>query len=108
MFAAVLPGYCLTERQYADIDKSPSSRVCGGLWHITASDLAALDIYEGYPRFYWRYPVWLDLPDGGEVEAWVYEMTDHAKLERNGIKYSQYYRRICACGAADFGIKTKF
>ena len=103
MSAAVLPGYCLTERQYADIDKSPGNRVCGGLWQITAADLAALDHYEGYPRFYWRYPVWLDLPDGSEVEAWVYEMTNPAKQVRNGIRFAPYYRQVCADGAADFG-----
>ncbi|MEI8247126.1 MAG: gamma-glutamylcyclotransferase family protein [Lentisphaerota bacterium] len=106
--AATLPGYCVTERQYADIDWCGGKRVCGGLWRITEADLAALDRYEGYPNFYWRYSVWLDLPDGNEVEAWVYEMTAKAKLTRNGIKYSPYYRQICATGAADFGITTDF
>ena len=106
--AAVLRDYQLIERQFADIDKSPGKAVSGGLWLITAADLRALDRYEGYPTFYMRYLVDVELANGGIVDAMVYEMTEAAKAARNGIPYSERYRQICRIGAGDFRIASEF
>ena len=106
--AAVLRDYKLSERQFADIDKSPGNAVSGGLWLITAADLRALDCYEGYPRFYTRYPVHVKLFDGSTIEAIVYEMTAEAKASRNGQRYSPGYRQTCRSGAAAFRIASEF
>lgn len=105
--SAILAGYRLTERQYADIDRSPGSSVNGLLWRVTAADLVALDRYEGFPRFYTRYRVNV-VVDGRQVNAIVYEMTARAKREREGHPYSEYYRDICSSGAVVNGIKNEF
>ncbi len=106
--AAVLRDYKLSERQFADIDKSPGNAVSGGLWLISADDLRALDRYEGYPRFYNRYPVDVELFDGSTIEAIVYEMTEQAKADRAGCCYSPSYRQTCRTGTLDFKIKSDF
>ncbi len=104
---ATLPGYRLTERRHADIDKSPGDQVNGLLWRVTAADLRKLDIYEGYPRYYERYFVDVEI-NGMKVSAIVYEMTPQSKQARDGERYSNSYRQVCSEGAAKNGVINAF
>lgn len=99
--AGTLPGYRLVERMYADIDPDPDTEVWGVLWSITPTHLHALDRYEGYPRFYTRHRVRIRTGNHHLRPAIVYEMTEAAKRERNGLPFSDHYRGICSAGAVE-------
>lgn len=108
---AVLHGYKLTERRYADIDKSDQGSVSGLLWNITETDLKALDRYEGYPSLYERKDVTVIIQHScgcTAYPAFAYIMTPETKVEREGQKYSEYYRDICSRAAQVAGIKDEF
>ncbi len=104
---AMLSGFRLVERHYADIEKSEGSTVYGGLYTLTWGDLAWLDNYEGVPTGYIRYIARVTC-GGKEYNAWVYEMTPEYKARLEGKKYCDSYRLICSEGAKDFGIPDAF
>ena len=58
----------------ADVVVAPGSYVDGVLWDITPKCLMALDILEGYPDYYNRAPLQVEL-DGEIVNAITYFMT---------------------------------
>lgn len=60
------------------------------LWEITPKDEAALDVYEGFPRFYGKETMELTL-DGKTVSAMVYVMTPGHRL---GYPSDYYYNTI--------------
>jgi hypothetical protein len=60
------------------------------LWKITPRDEEALDIYEGYPRFYDKQVIELPL-DGETISAMVYVMTPGYRL---GYPSEFYYNTI--------------
>ncbi|WP_166083240.1 gamma-glutamylcyclotransferase family protein [Erysipelothrix anatis] len=60
------------------------------LWKITPEDEKALDIYEGFPRFYDKETMELPL-DGKTVSAMVYVMTPGHRL---GYPSDFYYNTI--------------
>ena len=49
---AILPGYMFEFKNFATIVPNPKEQVEGVLWTITETDEWALDILEGYPKFY--------------------------------------------------------
>ena len=105
---AVLEGYKLCERIYADIEESAGDCVNGALYEVSEKDLAALDRYEGYPECYVRKEVMVTDNAGVFRKALVYIMTDeYIKLREHG-KYSARYRQICSAGADDWGIPNGF
>ena len=111
MKPAVLHDYKLTERLYADIDESAGRNVSGILWGISENDLKNLDIYEGFPTFYTRKTVnvWTDTSTGSRMQqALVYIMTHAAKTRRDGMSYSDYYRKLCSMAARAAGIQDEF
>ena len=75
---------------------------------LRAYDVARLDRFEGYPQIYRRYTVDVILDDGTELSALIYEMTPKAKEIRNGLPYSEEYRKICREGANFHRIKNHF
>ena len=113
---AILPNYRLTERLYADVDYVPGGQVHGFVYLLRAQDVARLDRFEGYPQIYRRYTVdvILDytvdviLDDSTELPALIYEMTPKTKEIRNGLPYSEEYRKICREGADIHKIKNHF
>jgi gamma-glutamylcyclotransferase (GGCT)/AIG2-like uncharacterized protein YtfP len=105
---AVLRGYKVVERKYADIDKSPDSTVNGLVWEIAESDLKVLDRYEGYPKCYIRYQVAIELQDSTILNCFVYEMTPRTKTKREGIPYTEAYRLRCREGAIEHSIPSAF
>ena len=46
-----------------------------------------LDIYEGYPRFYYKQNVYVTLQDGSRIKAMVYIMFNGAKPGRPSERY---------------------
>ena len=49
---------------YATIRRRKGSAVPVVVWSIMENDEKSLDIYEGYPRFYFKQNVMVDLPSG--------------------------------------------
>lgn len=60
------------------------------LWEISGRDEQALDRYEGYPSFYWKEELGLEL-DGQSVTAMAYVMTPG---HQPGIPSDGYYEII--------------
>ena len=58
---------------YATIRRRKGSAVPVVVWSIMENDEKSLDIYEGYPRFYFKQNVMVDLPSG-KKKAMVYIM----------------------------------
>lgn len=104
---ATLRGYRVVERQYADVEPAKGHVAHGVLFRIGQRELAALDRYEGFPRFYGRTVVRVEFR-GRTVEAMLYEMTPAAKAVRDGIGYSESYRAACSDGARAAGIPDVF
>lgn len=75
-----LEGYRLTFRGrrswggVANIEPRPGSRVPVGIWRITERDEEALDIYEGFPRLYYKQEFSL-VVDSNRITAMAYIMT---------------------------------
>ena len=111
---AVLDGYRLLCRTgdsgtYLTCEPVGGSSVPLGVWEVVASDCAALDEYEGYPRLYRKL----------EVEAPVVRFGDAAARCERGLVYVMYehfepgvpapsYVEECAQGYRDFGFCLDF
>lgn len=104
---AILRGYKLVERKFADVEAAQGSVVHGVLYSVTEQDLAMLDRYEGSPVYYQRRWVRVFFR-GVHFDAVTYVMTDFARRERDGIPYTEEYRTICADGARAHGIPNEF
>lgn len=74
------------------------------VWEITESDEAALDRYEGYPKFYGKEKIKVYMNDGKKVEAMVYIMS---KGHEVGIPSGTYFNTILD-GYQDNGIDTEY
>lgn len=88
---------------YATIEPCEGSFVPALIWSIEPKDEIALDRYEGYPTFYEKEDVELEL-NGERVEAFVYVMTEGHKL---GIP-AEYYLDTIKEGylSVEFQIET--
>lgn len=105
---AVLSGYKLTERKYADIDAADGAEVEGVLYAISRDHLKELDRREGYNiGIYDRRAVTVQVGDK-RCAAIVYEMTTATKKERDGIPYTDEYREKCSLGARQHGVTDCF
>ena len=105
---AVLHGWRLAERQFADIEKDDESLVHGALYAISPADLEMLDYYEGYPEGYTRQELPVVRKDGQLLMALAYMMTPAWRRELEGVPYSRTYRQICSDGAAFWNIPDAF
>lgn len=105
---AVLSGYKLVERKYADIDVAEGAETEGVLYAISDSHLKTLDQREGYHiGIYDRKPVTVRIGDN-HCAAIVYEMRPATKRKRDGLPYTDDYRRKCSQGAKQHGVKDGF
>ena len=105
---AVLAGYKLVERTYADIEIAADEYVNGALYKISDQDLANLDCYEGYPDCYLRKEILVTDSAGVFRRAWVFIMTREYAERSSGGCYSVEYRQTCSEGANSWGIPNAF
>jgi gamma-glutamylcyclotransferase (GGCT)/AIG2-like uncharacterized protein YtfP len=86
--AAWINDYEFVFRTHADIAKSPGGICYGVLWDITPAHLKALDALEGYPYYYTRFRVRVNLGDHF-VYALTYQMNDQSYIQEPGTGYLQ-------------------
>lgn len=90
---------------YLTVEKSIGSKVPLGVFEISKRDLARLDVYEGYPAFYYRKRVNVTFTDKEgtkrKIMAIIYIMHEDRKL---GIP-TRYYLETCFVGYDDFGFE---
>lgn len=84
--SAWIDDYEFVFRTHADIVKSPGSICHGVLWDITPTHLKALDALEGYPYYYTRFRVRVNLGDHF-VYALTYQMNDQTYEQEPGNRY---------------------
>lgn len=95
---------------YLTIEPNPGCRVPVVVWKISDSDERCLDVYEGYPRFYYKammqvtvYSL-LDGRESGTVEALVYIMHEDREL---GCPTGHYFD-VCLEGYQRFGFDPAY
>ena len=94
---------------YLTIEKCKGRTVPVLVWKVSESDERALDLYEGYPSFYEKEELPIEvksLVDGspiGTVPAFFYAMTGKRPLGRP----SRLYLSICEEGYDRFGFSRK-
>ena len=111
---AFLPDYRLLFKgsgsgSYLTIEPKKGRKVPVLVWKVSDADEEALDLYEGFPRFYRKETMdveLLSLADGaslGEAEAFVYIMDEGRPLGQP----SESYYQICAEGYRRFGFDER-
>lgn len=89
--ATWIEDYEFVFRGHADIAKSAGSLCYGVLWDITRADLTALDRLEGYPYYYTRFRVRVNLGDHF-VYALTYQMNDQTYIQEPSPGYLEMVR----------------
>ena len=94
---------------YLTIEPMEGAEVPVVIWEVTDTDEKALDRYEGYPNFYYKKEMTLDIKGiiTGKVrrrDAFVYIMHEEREL---GIP-SWYYVNTCLDGYRAFGFDEKY
>ncbi|MGN8742000.1 gamma-glutamylcyclotransferase family protein [Catenibacterium mitsuokai] len=94
---------------YLTIEPMEGAEVPVVIWEVTETDEKALDRYEGYPNFYYKKEMTLDIRGirTGKVrrrDAFVYIMHEEREL---GIP-SWYYVNTCLDGYRAFGFDEKY
>ena len=93
---------------YLTIEPKDGGLVPVAVWEVTADDEKHLDIYEGYPNFYYKkevcLPVKLASGKTKKLTAFVYIMHEERSL---GIP-SLAYIRTCKEGYRNFGFDVKY
>lgn len=93
---------------YLTIEKKEGSEVPVGVWKVNEYHEHMLDRYEGYPAFYYKKDMIINLKykNGNfkRVKAFVYIMHEDRKL---GLPYPEYLQG-CARGYSSFGFDLKF
>ena len=89
---------------YLTIEKCDGGVVPVAVWEVTESDEAALDRYEGFPVFYYKKELRVNLRGirsgkNKPVTAFVYIMDETRPLGRP----TDYYLRVCREGYEQFG-----
>lgn len=67
---------------YATVKRQKGSRVPVAVWNIDSKNEKALDLYEGYPRFYKKRNVFVQLKNGTRKKAMIYLLPDSATAGR--------------------------
>lgn len=98
----MLKDYQLTFRGVATIEPKQGSVVPVAIWDIDEISERALDRYEGYPSFYRKEYIDIEL-NGEIVQGMVYIMN-------NGVPAypSQYYYDVILQGYYDVGLKPSY
>lgn len=93
---------------YLTIEQAKGFEVPVAVWKVEENDERSLDIYEGYPSFYYKKEIDIDFvtiksKKQRHEKAFVYIMHEERKL---GIP-SQYYLGVCLEGYLRFGFDAK-
>lgn len=93
---------------YLTIEKEEGVNVPVGVWAVSEADEKHLDIYEGYPTFYYKTEMTLSVKNArtgktSRRKCFVYIMHEDRKL---GIPTRRYVE-ICKQGYKDFGFKLQ-
>lgn len=99
----MLEDYELEFRLYLTIVPKKGSVVPIGVWQVNESDEKRLDAYEGYPTFYRKEYIEIEIGDAKE-QALVYIMNDVRKV----APPSRQYMMTCAEGYRNFGLDNTF
>lgn len=96
------------ERSFLTIEKDVAHNVPVGIWEVDEEDIRSLDMYEGYPFFYYKKEseVTYEDIDGSKktINSFVYIMH-----ESNHIgKPTRQYFETCLQGYRDFGFDRKY
>ena len=97
----------------ATVEPKEGSTVPVLIWSISKKDEVALDRYEGFPRFYVKKNLQVNVTslngeDLGEVSAMVYIMTREAvEMRKINPAPSNYYYSVLDAGYDDFGFDKK-
>jgi gamma-glutamylcyclotransferase (GGCT)/AIG2-like uncharacterized protein YtfP len=97
--AAMLPGFRFEFKQFATVVPDYQSDSVGALWEITEDCELALDILEGFPKYYTKQIVTV-LIDGKPTTAMTYLMYPDEVL---GLPSNSYYNMV-ADGYEDHGL----
>ena len=94
---------------YLTIEKKKGGTVPVAVWEVTDNDEKRLDVYEGYPNFYYKTEMKLPVKftENGKtktITAFVYIMHEDRPLEIP----SRQYVNTCADGYMDFGFGLKY
>lgn len=110
---AILKGYRLLfkgrpDNAYLTIEPKVGGEVPVVIWDIKLSDEISLDRYEGYPSFYYKEDIPVELETGEVVEAMVYIMTNKIRDRINLNLPSEYYLNAVSEGYEEFGFDLKY
>lgn len=94
---------CMSSQAHATIHPKKGSFVSVAFWEIDQTAEESLDIYEGYPRFYYKRTLPITLTDGTEKEAMIYIMNNRAIP---GIPSRRYVQTIYQ-GYLDVGLNVE-
>ncbi len=82
------------------IEKKRGGRVPLGIWEVNDGHEKSLDLYEGYPRVYYKK----EIPVPGGRTGFIYIMHEDRPLNGTG----RLYYDICRKGYEDFGFDVKY
>lgn len=100
---AMLKGYELQFRHHATVAPNAESEVPILLWELDSQDELFLDRYEGFPKYYRKEGITLEL-NGESVEAMVYIMNGGRPLESPTVEYYD----IIEQGYRENGLDTSY
>ncbi len=80
----------------ADVVKSKQDEVWGLVYSITASNLDALDRYEGYPTYYGRSRATIHTGESTLQNVWVYTVCEKTECNAPSRQYLDILKRACA------------
>ena len=93
---------------YLTIEPKDGGLVSVAVWEVTADDEKHLDIYEGYPNFYYkkevRLPIRLANGKTKKLTAFIYIMHEERELGCPSLAYI----RTCKEGYRNFGFDQKY
>ena len=93
-------------RHHADIELTgdPEEIVHGTVWEVSEKNIKNLDMLEGYPSYYDRDGVQVEV--NGEMEdAFTYTMTARNKIDLGVPAHS--YHKLCMDAAFHYGVPTE-
>jgi len=80
------------KNSHATIERRSGSIVPVLVWHIQPQDEYHLDIYEGYPRYYFKRNIMVNI-DGKKKKAMVYIMNERQLPGRPSTNYIEIIRQ---------------